>query len=115
MTVLVALQQTETTDMLPSRQARLAYRGGKVGSTAGVADVGHADDRARFRIELAEAVERACEFLGQDREIALDAAIGDPGGAAGQAGAVGMPGCDAGRKIRRLIDKPLCFCEAGHH
>ncbi len=37
MTVLVAAQQTETPDALPSRQARLAYRGGQVGSTAGVA------------------------------------------------------------------------------
>ncbi|EJN12653.1 hypothetical protein PMI42_03975, partial [Bradyrhizobium sp. YR681] len=28
MTVLVAAQQTETSGTLPSRQARLAYRGG---------------------------------------------------------------------------------------
>ena len=48
---------------------------------AGIADVGHADDRARLRIELAEAVKRAGELLRQDREIALDKAVGDAGGA----------------------------------
>ena len=37
MTVLVAAQQTETPDALPSRKARLAYREGLVASTAGVA------------------------------------------------------------------------------
>ena len=37
MTVLVAVQQTETPDTLPSRKARLAYREGLVASTAGVA------------------------------------------------------------------------------
>src|SRR5262249_33432227 len=47
---------------------------------AGIADIGHADDRARLRIELTEAVEGAGEFLRQDGEIALNEAVGDVGG-----------------------------------
>jgi hypothetical protein len=50
---------------------------------AGVADFGHADDRARFGIELAEAMEGAGEFLRQDGEIALNEAVGDVRGGDG--------------------------------
>ena len=64
---------------------------------AGIADVGHADDRARFGIELAEAVKRGREFFRQDREIALDEAVGDAGRGDGHAGAAGVPGRDARR------------------
>ena len=64
---------------------------------ARIADIGHADDRARFRIELAEAVERRREFFRQDREIALDETVGDAGGGGRHAGAAGEPGCAAGR------------------
>ena len=64
---------------------------------AGIADIGHADDRARLRIELAEPVKRGRELLGQDHEIALDEAVGDAGGGASHAAAAGVPGHHAGR------------------
>src|SRR6185437_610228 len=45
----------------------------------GIADIGHADDRAGFRIELAEAMKGGSEFFRQDRQIALDIAVGNAG------------------------------------
>ncbi len=75
---------------------------------AGIADVGHADDRARLRIELAEAVERGRELLRQDRQIALDEAVGDAGGGRGHAGAAGEPGLAGwgGRPVLRFAALP---------
>jgi hypothetical protein len=64
---------------------------------AGIADIGHADDRARLGIELAEPVKRRGELLRQDGEIALDVSIGDAGRGRGDAGPAGMPGRDARR------------------
>jgi hypothetical protein len=64
---------------------------------AGVADIGHADDRTRFGIELAEPVKRGRKLLGEDREIALDETVGDAGRGGRHAAAAGMPGCHAGR------------------
>ena len=37
-----------------------------------IADLGDADDRARLRIELAEAMKRGGELFWQNRQIALD-------------------------------------------
>ena len=54
---------------------------------AGIAGIGHADDRTGLRIELAEPVKRRRELFRQDREIALDEAVGDAGGGRGHAGA----------------------------
>ena len=67
---------------------------------AGIADIGHADDRARLWIELAEPVKRGRELLGQDREIALDETVGD-------AGRGGRP-CRSGRHagLRRWAINP---------
>jgi hypothetical protein len=63
----------------------------------GIADIGHADDRARLGIELAEPVERGRELLGQDHKVALDKTVGDAGRSGGHAAAAGMPGRDARR------------------
>src|SRR5947209_7464466 len=62
---------------------------------AGIADIGHADDRARLWIELAKSVKRGRELLGKDREIALHETVGDARGARSHAGAAGMAGRDA--------------------
>src|SRR5262249_57839564 len=62
MTVLVAAQQTETTDTLPSRQARLAYRGGQVGSTAGVAPGFVQGNLAILPEKYASAFHRFCQL-----------------------------------------------------
>ena len=76
----------------------------------GIADIGHADNGAWFRIELAEPVKRGRELLRQDREIALDETVGDPGRARGRAGAIGMSRCDARQQIsRRAIQERLDF------
>ena len=64
---------------------------------AGIADIGHADDRARFGIELAEPVEGRRQLLRQDREIALNETVGDAGGGRSHAGAAGKPGGEARR------------------
>ena len=66
------------------------------------ADVGHADDRARFRIELAEAVKGAGVFRRQDRQIALDEAGRDAGGGTDLAAAVGEPRL-AAREACRVV------------
>ena len=62
MTVLVAAQQTETPDTLPSRQARLAYRRGEVGSTAGVAPGFVQGNLAILPAEYAGAFHRFCQL-----------------------------------------------------
>ena len=73
---------------------------------AGVADVGHADDRTRFGIELAEPVKRRRELFRQDREIALDEAVGDAGRGRRHAGAAGQPRLQARQHLRFAVDCP---------
>src|ERR1700678_1475473 len=86
----------------------------KRGNT-GIADVGHADDGTWFWIELAEPVKRCRELLREDREIALDETVGDPGRARGRAGAIGMSGCDARQQLRRrAVQKPFRSRKTGH-
>src|SRR4051794_40003141 len=50
--------------------------------------IGHADDRARLGVELAEAVEGAGMLLRQDCQIALDETISDTSRAPALAGAI---------------------------
>ena len=61
----------------------------------GIADVGHADDRTRLRVELAEAVEIARLLLGKDGQITLHKTIGDAGSRIRHAGAAGKPRLEA--------------------
>jgi hypothetical protein len=90
------------------------------------ADVGHADDRAGFRIELAEAVKGAGIFSRQDRKIALDEAGGDPGGGAHLAAAIGEPGLAAREGVgcfsllhchqnSHVIDLPINSTKTSQH
>ena len=67
------------------------------GGNAGIADVGHTDDRARFGIELAEAMKGAGEFFRQDCKIALHEAVGDARRVMGHTGPAGVPRRDARR------------------
>jgi uncharacterized protein YcsI (UPF0317 family) len=62
MTVLVAAQQTETNHALPSRLARLAYRGGQVGPTAGVAPGFVQGNLAILPETYASAFHRFCQL-----------------------------------------------------
>ena len=66
---------------------------------SGVADVGHADDRTRLGIELAETVKRRRKLLRQDREIALDKTVGDAGGGPAMPAAAGEPRLPARKQI----------------
>src|SRR6266581_3584921 len=77
------------------------------GGDARITDVGHADDRAWFRIELAEAMKCARELLGQDRKVALDIAVGNSGRRRGHAIATGQTGLNAGKDLR-ITPEPLC-------
>jgi hypothetical protein len=76
------------------------------------ADVGHADDRARFRIELAEAVKGAGIFGRQDRQIALDEAGSDAGGRSDLAAAIGEPRLAARERVGRFS---LLRCHQNSH
>ena len=78
---------------------------------ARIADIGHADDRARFRIELAEAVKRRREFFRQDRQIALDETVGDARCTGRHAGAAGETGLVAGK----LFGAARSFCRQNSH
>jgi uncharacterized protein YcsI (UPF0317 family) len=78
MTVLVAAQQTETPDTLPSRQARLAYRGGEVGSTAGVAPGFVQGNLAILPAEYASAFHRFCQLNPKPCPIIGMSDVGDP-------------------------------------
>jgi hypothetical protein len=76
------------------------------------AHVGHADDRARLRIELAEAVEGAGIFGRQDRQIALDEAWSHAGGGGDQSPAVGEPSLAARKGVGRFS---LLRCHQNSH
>ena len=78
MTVLVAAQQTETSDALPSRQARLAYRGGDVGSTAGVAPGFVQGNLAILPAEHAGAFHRFCQLNPKPCPIIGMSDVGSP-------------------------------------
>jgi len=78
---------------------------------AGIADIGHADDRARFRIELAEAVKRGRELFRQDRQIALDEAVGDTSRGGRHAGAAG----ETGRVAGNLFGAARSLCRQNSH
>ena len=78
MTVLVAAQQTETPDTLPSRQARLAYRGGEVGSTAGVAPGFVQGNLAILPAEYAGAFHRFCQLNPKPCPIIGMSDVGSP-------------------------------------
>ena len=78
MTVLVAVQQTETPDTLPSRKARLAYRGGEVGSTAGVAPGFVQGNLAILPAEYAGAFHRFCQLNPKPCPIIGMSDVGSP-------------------------------------
>src|SRR5438270_13196621 len=78
MTVLVAAQQTETPDILPSLQARLAYRGGQVGSTAGVAPGFVQGNLAILPAEYASAFHRFCQLNPKPCPIVGMSDVGSP-------------------------------------
>ena len=78
MTVLVAVQQTETSDTLPSRKARLAYRAGKVGSTAGVAPGYVQGNLAILPEKYASAFHRFCQLNPKPCPIIGTSDVGSP-------------------------------------
>src|SRR3569623_1363765 len=78
MTVLVAAQQTETTACLPSREARLAYRGGMVGSTAGVAPGFVQGNLAILPEQHAAAFHRFCQLNPKPCPIIGMSDVGSP-------------------------------------
>ncbi len=78
MTVLVAVQQTEATDALPSRQARLTYREGKVGSTAGVAPGFVQGNLAILPEQYASAFHRFCQLNPKPCPIIGMSDVGSP-------------------------------------
>ena len=78
MTVLVAAQQTETTDSLPSRRARLAYREGLVASTAGVAPGFVQGNLAILPAEYASAFHRFCQLNPKPCPIIGMSDVGSP-------------------------------------
>src|ERR1700694_2927648 len=67
---------------------------------ARVSHIGHADDGTRFGIELTEAVKRSGELFRQDREIALDEAVGDARGARRHTGTARQPRLPAAKRTR---------------
>jgi uncharacterized protein YcsI (UPF0317 family) len=78
MTVLVAPQQTETPVTLPSRRARLAYRGGRVGSTAGVAPGFVQGNLAILPEQYASAFHRFCQLNPKPCPIIGMSDVGSP-------------------------------------
>src|SRR3954464_4784699 len=78
MTFLVAVQQTETPDTLPSRKARLAYREGLVASTAGVAPGFVQGNLAILPAEYAGAFHRFCQFNPKPCPIIGMSDVGSP-------------------------------------
>src|ERR1700741_511787 len=74
----------------------------------GIADIGHAYNGTWFRIELAEPVKRGRELFRQNREIALNETVGDPGRARNRASSVGPPRQHAGRRIASFAKFLLC-------
>src|SRR3954451_15189758 len=58
---------------------------------ARVSDVGHADHRARLRVELTKSMKRRRELFRQYRKIALNKTVGDASRAAGHSGAASQP------------------------
>ena len=78
MTVLVAAQQTETPDALPSRKARLAYREGLVASTAGVAPGFVQGNLAILPAEYAGAFHRFCQLNPKPCPIIGMSDVGSP-------------------------------------
>ena len=78
MTVLVAVQQTETPDTLPSRKARLAYREGLVASTAGVAPGFVQGNLAILPAEHAGAFHRFCQLNPKPCPIIGMSDVGSP-------------------------------------
>jgi uncharacterized protein YcsI (UPF0317 family) len=78
MTVLVAAQQTETPDTLPSRKARLAYREGLVASTAGVAPGFVQGNLAILPAEYAGAFHRFCQLNPKPCPIIGMSDVGSP-------------------------------------
>ena len=55
-----------------------------------------------FGIELTEPVKRGRELFRQDREVALDEAVGDAGGGGGHAGSARQPRLPARKHILGL-------------
>ena len=78
MTVLVAVQQTQTSDALPSLKARLAYRGGAVGSTAGVAPGFVQGNLAILPEKYASAFHRFCQLNPKPCPIIGMSDVGSP-------------------------------------
>lgn len=78
MTVLVAAQQTETPDALPSRKARLAYREGLVASTAGVAPGFVQGNLAILPADYAGAFHRFCQLNPKPCPIIGMSDVGSP-------------------------------------
>src|ERR1700742_2456380 len=79
MTVLAAVQQTGDTDlMLPSRQARLAYRNGLASSTAGVANGFVQGNLAILPEKLAGAFHRFSQLNPKPCPIIGMSDVGDP-------------------------------------
>src|SRR5262249_28043640 len=71
-------------------------------------DVGHADDRAWFWIELAKAMEVGRLLLRQDREVALDVAVGDARRRHRHAGPAVEPRPVAGKHGLGILGLLLC-------
>src|SRR5262245_56679927 len=78
MTVLVAVQQTEPNDALPSRRARLAYRAGESGSTAGVAPGFVQGNLAILPAEYASDFHRFCQLNPKPCPIIGMSDVGNP-------------------------------------
>jgi len=71
----------------------------------GIADIGHADDRARLWIKLAKTVKGGGELFGEDREIALHITVGLHRPWCGHAGATIEPRLQA----RKDFSRPALF------
>ena len=79
MTILAARQQfQESQDALPSRQARLAYRAGMAGSTAGVANGFVQGNLAILPEKLAASFHRFCQLNPKPCPIIGMSDVGDP-------------------------------------
>jgi uncharacterized protein YcsI (UPF0317 family) len=78
MAVSVAAQRAELDDSLPSREARLAYRRGKVGSTAGVAPGFVQGNLAILPEAYASAFHRFCQLNPKPCPIIGISDVGDP-------------------------------------
>ena len=78
-----------------------------------IADIRHADDRARLRIELTETMKRGGKFFRQNRKIALHVTGRHAGGRRGRAASAGTP--SRNRRFRSGRDvKPFSPRDAAH-